>query len=281
MEKDIQSVWKSYSGKVAWPTAILAFLCLGTFTGMSAGYALGFVPLWAAMLTNTIVGYVIFTPLHEASHSNIGTRKGSFKWLDSFIGWISGAVLFAPFVAFKVLHLRHHSNTNNPDADPDHWMATSNPLLLVLRGLTIMPRYYYHFFTYPDKQARDKMPATFLGIIALASIYFAWAFFTSAWHPLLLWVIPAMLSFMVLAIVFDWLPHYPHRSRDRFHNTRVIPGRILNGMLLGQNYHLIHHLYPTVPFYSYRPVFEQSREFLEKKGAPIGWKTGSAIWQEA
>ncbi len=281
MEKDIQSVWKSYSGKVAWPTVVLSFLCFSGFAAMSVAAALGYVPIWAALIANSLIGYVVFTPLHEASHSNIGTRKGSFRWLDGVIGWISGAILFAPFAAFKVLHLRHHSNTNNAEADPDHWMATSNPLLLVLRGLTIIPRYYYHFFTFPDKQARDKMPATLLGLLGLAAIYSVWAYFSNPWQPLLLWVVPALLALMMLAIVFDWLPHYPHKSRERFHNTRVIPGSVLNALLLGQNYHLVHHLYPTVPFFSYKPVFDESREFLEAKGAPIGWKNDSGIWQGA
>ena len=279
--EDVQKVWKSYSGKVAWPTVALFLLCVCGFAGMSVAYAAGVVPLWAALISNCLVGYMAFTLLHEASHSNIGTRKGSFRWLDGVIGWISGALLFAPFAAFKVLHLRHHSNTNNPEADPDHWMATSNPVLLVLRGLTIIPRYYYHFFTFADKQARDKMPATLLGLLGLGAVYGFWAYFTNPWEPLLLWVAPALIALMLLAIVFDWLPHYPHRSRERFQNTRVIPGSLLNTLLLGQNYHLIHHLYPTVPFYSYKPVFEETRGFLEEKGAPIGWRNNSGIWQDA
>ncbi|MCB1169762.1 MAG: fatty acid desaturase [Leptospiraceae bacterium] len=277
-----QHIWKEYSGHVAYPTAFLALGCLAGFMGSSVAYALGALPLWLAMFLNAFIGYLIFTPLHEASHSNIGTRKGVWKWFDSAVGWLSGAVLIAPFSAFKVLHLRHHSNTNDPDMDPDHWMATSNPLLLTLRGLTIIPRYYYHFFAHADKQAKDKMPATFAGILVLAAIYSFWAYFTDPMQPLLLWIIPAMVALAFLAMVFDWLPHYPHNSRDRYKNTRVLPGSFLNVVLLGQNYHLIHHLYPTVPFYSYRPVFQRTRGFLESKGAPIGWQMeGKASEQPA
>lgn len=276
-----QNAWKAYSGRVAWPTVALTFFCISAFAAVVAGYVYGHLPLWLAIVGNTFVGYLVFTPLHEASHSNIGTRKGRFRWLDSVVGWASGAILIAPFAAFKVLHLRHHSNTNNPEADPDHWMATSNPALLLLKGLTIIPRYYFHFFAHADKQAREKMPATFVGIGVLATLYAVGAHFTSPLVPLLLWVVPALLALCLLALVFDWLPHYPHRSRDRYTNTRAIPGAALNVILLGQNYHLIHHLYPAVPFYNYKPVFQESREFLEAKGAPIGWRTENAMWETA
>ena len=39
--------------------------------------------------------------------------------------------------------------------------------------------------------------------------------------------------------------------------------------MLGQNYHLVHHLWPRVPFYRYGRVFYESREELESHGAEI------------
>jgi beta-carotene hydroxylase len=165
-----QEVWKQYSGRVAWASFALAFVCILAFPALAYLGFTGSIPLWAAVMGNTLLAYLAFTPLHEASHSNIGTRKGPFRWLDSLVGWLMAGILFAPYSAFKVLHLRHHSNTNDPDSDPDRWMSTSNPLGLLLRGLTIMPRYYFHYFRHMDKQGRDNLPATLTGVLLLAAI---------------------------------------------------------------------------------------------------------------
>jgi fatty acid desaturase len=40
-------------------------------------------------------------------------------------------------------------------------------------------------------------------------------------------------------------------------------------MLLGQDHHLIHHLYPRVPFYNYRKLFREISDSLIEQGASI------------
>ena len=40
-------------------------------------------------------------------------------------------------------------------------------------------------------------------------------------------------------------------------------------LLLHQDRHLIHHLYPAVPWYRYRAVFREGRPLLEANGARI------------
>ena len=47
----------------------------------------------------------------------------------------------------------------------------------------------------------------------------------------------------------------------------LFPG--LTTLLLGQNYHLIHHLYPAVPFFRYGACFREIRADLAVRGAPI------------
>ena len=43
----------------------------------------------------------------------------------------------------------------------------------------------------------------------------------------------------------------------------------LNTLLLGQNYHLLHHLYPRMPFYRYAACFRAVRPVLEAERARI------------
>jgi beta-carotene hydroxylase len=70
-----------------------------------------------------------------------------------------------------------------------------------------------------------------------------------------LWLLPAALALVFLAFAFDFLPHYPYDTAARYYDTRIYPGRLLNVVLLGQNYHLIHHLWTTIPWYRYQHVY--------------------------
>jgi fatty acid desaturase len=57
------------------------------------------------------------------------------------------------------------------------------------------------------------------------------------------WFAPALMVGVTLGLFFDYLPHRPFQSRNRWHNARVYPGRLMNWLIMGQNYHLIHHLW--------------------------------------
>ena len=84
-----------------------------------------------------------------------------------------------------------------------------------------------------------------------------------------------VLAILFLALTFDFVAalgvHYDSRAM-RFLDTRIYPSRFLNAVLLGQNYHLIHHLWTTIPWYRpYQRVFRAIRPELEARGSRVGW----------
>ncbi len=83
------------------------------------------------------------------------------------------------------------------------------------------------------------------------------------------WFVPALFAMVFLTMAFDYLPHYPCDSSERYLDSRAYPGRTAFVVLLGQNYHLIHHLWTTVPWYRYPIVFDAIRPQLEARGARI------------
>lgn len=260
---------KPLMGRVGWPTIGLTVAVVGGYGAVFTAVALGQLPiLWGAAI-NVVLGYLIFTPLHDASHGSIAGRKQSLKWLEKSIAWLAGSLLWAPYPAFQLLHLRHHSHTNDPEEDPDHWVATRNPLALIFRSFTIMFSYYYQFLVRPDVQKRRKLPSLAANVLLMFGVFCGMSLYFGLAYPLLLWFLPSVLSLAILAIVFDWIPHQPHQSRERYLDTRIILVPGLQTLLLGQNLHLVHHLYPTVPFYSYGEAFRIVRPLLEAKGSPI------------
>jgi len=84
-----------------------------------------------------------------------------------------------------------------------------------------------------------------------------------------LWVIPARLTFLYLAIFFAWLPHFPYEHTDRFLNTRItlFPGS--TWIFLQQDRHLIHHLLPSIPWYRYRAAHRELAPLLRERGAVV------------
>jgi beta-carotene hydroxylase len=42
----------------------------------------------------------------------------------------------------------------------------------------------------------------------------------------------------------------------------------MNWLIMGQNYHLIHHLWPSIPWFEYRPAYQATRHILDAKGSP-------------
>ena len=258
--------WRAHAGGVALPT-------IGLMTGIVALEVVvwstvlaGILPIGWGTLLATIGAYMAFTVMHEASHGNIDGGDTKYSALEDLFGWLSGAILFAPYSAFRVLHLMHHAHTNDPEKDPDHWVAGKNALSVIARCWTIMP-YYYADFLFGDSSkttaGKNGKVATIIGLLSFVALFVALCVSGFGREAALLWLLPAFLASGFLAFAFDWLPHYPHALQERFRDTRVLllPGATLP--LLWQNYHLIHHLHPRVPFYRYAMCFRDIRPQLE------------------
>jgi len=265
--REEELLWRPHVGGIAWPTVGLA----GLVAALVAVAWSGALPLWAGFLVATLAAYLAFTVMHEACHGNIHGKRRRWAKLGEALGWLLSVTLFAPYPAFRVLHLRHHAHTNHPDKDPDFFVAGPLPLA-VARGLLTIPSYYAEFLfgaTAKTKAAQRERRSVVVGL----ALYLALAVALCAqglWREVIaLWLGPAVVAATLLALAFDWLPHHPHNSRERYRDTRAIDVRLLDLLLLGQNLHLVHHLFPRVPFYRYRAVFDAGRARFEERGAPI------------
>lgn len=76
--------------------------------------------------------------------------------------------------------------------------------------------------------------------------------------------------------VFDYIPHRPHKisgKENPYLATHITKGpfgvKDLDIILLFQNYHLIHHLWPSLPFYKMGRVFHKHERELKDRGARV------------
>ena len=253
--------WRRHAGHLATPTLALAAAVLLGEAAVWTAVVSGVAPLWLGSIAATVLAYVAFTPVHDASHGSVGGSPRR-AWIDAAVGHTLSLPLLAPYPVFRALHLRHHGATNHPERDPDAWVAGRTALGTAARCMTIVPHYYAVFFREvrrPGAAMRRIAPrslvtfAAHLLLVGLVGSLAGWGL------ALGLWVGPALLASGALAFLFDWVPHHPHTARKRGQETRLIDIPALTVPMLGQNHHLVHHLYPRVPFYRYAALLEEIR----------------------
>jgi beta-carotene hydroxylase len=105
------------------------------------------------------------------------------------------------------------------------------------------------------------------------------------------YALPGYLAVGFLACSFDYLPHRPHSTTDIYQSTNVTAlyaspsashknkttvqrtssyiASPLTWPMLYQNYHVIHHLYPWIPFYRYSAVWSELEDKLLGAGVSV------------
>ncbi|MEN0060655.1 MAG: fatty acid desaturase [Myxococcota bacterium] len=251
---------------LAVPTVAL-FLATGIGTvGILGALFAGHLALPLAAGAMVVLSFVAFTPMHDSAHRAVGRAP----WLNGLIGRVCATILLVPYGAFRHIHLTHHRYTNDPERDPDLYSGTGASWQLPFRWMT-QDLYYYVRYVQAGRPAAELLEAAFtvVGLIALVTTLGL----SFGWTPVLLgWVLPTRLAVTFLAFAFDYLPHHPHAvpaAEDPYQATRVIDRPWLTPVLLFQNYHLIHHLYPAIPFYRYAKVWRAKRSELLAKGVRV------------
>lgn len=252
---------------VAWwanPTMWIALAALLGWVVGWAGYLSGAVPAWAAIAVNVVANYLGFTVFHESCHRTAHRRR----WLNDALGWLPALMLTFVSPVFRSCHLQHHAHTNDPDRDPDHWVAHRPRWLLPfwLVGTAVRYRVLCHRLGWSTPAARRAQQVMDAALVASLPVAALTGYLTEV--VVLYWA-PMLISGLVLFFAFDFLPHYPFDSTERFHDTRLQPGRLRHALLLGQNYHLVHHLWVSVPWFRYRQVFTDLEPELRARNVRI------------
>lgn len=262
-------------GTVCNPTFGLFVLTVLLVSAAAFSYAID-VTNMVVIPTMSVAIYVAFTVFHESCHG-IAHRNTR---INALLGWFGASFFPLPYPLFRSCHLRHHAHTNDPVLDPDFLVANKPRALMPLWFVGVVVSYrtrYYRFRWWSGRRelVQTLVVETLLISAILSSIRFGW------WPALVaLWVAPMVIAVLLLAFSFDFLPHAPHTSTSRYTDTRIVPGRFLNTVLLGQNYHLIHHLWTSIPWYRYRRAYATVSQELATQGAPIeGFWPGSTARQ--
>jgi ring-1,2-phenylacetyl-CoA epoxidase subunit PaaE len=246
---------------LALPAAAVFAVGVLVYAGSTALALTGAWPWFAAVVPNAVASYLLFTVAHDASHHSLSHHEAVNVWLGRI-----ATFLFAPQAGFRTwrfIHMQHHRFTNHDDGrDPDHYTHRGPAWQGPLRWLTI--DLYYMVWYLPRMRERPRaerleLMASWVVFAALAATAFATG---HGFELVVLFLVPMRLSVLWLGFAFDYLPHnglHLTPTQDRFKTTRNRVGleRLLSPLLLYQNYHLVHHLHPTIPFHRYLAVWRR------------------------
>ncbi len=265
----------------------LSWPIVGIFTGAIALFA---VSTWAAVtdrlpapatiaLSATAI-FVLFTVLHDAAHYSVSTRR----WVNVAFGRV--AMLFVSplisFTSFAFIHIEHHRNTNDHENDPDHFVTGGPRWQLPLRFPLMDVPYLGFLVRHHRSRPRAEVVETLALMTLSVGVIVAAALTGHFWTLALVYLIPERVAMFVLAWWFDWLPHHDledtqQENRYRATRNRVGSEWLLTPLLLSQNYHLVHHLHPSIPFHRYVATWRRNEEAYLERDAALGTVFGHEL----
>ncbi len=225
-------------------------------------------------------GISLFT--HEAVHGSLARNR----LLNDLLGALCAFPVLQTCTAYRVLHLRHHQHLGN-DGDPDHyenytrwtWMVFLMNWLRLLIGypvyITAIP-----LMGFRQGTARERWWIAAEVSVLITLILLVW--FSPIPRTWLLhgWLIP-MLCINSMVNIRGMSQHtlLEHAADEVLGTRTILTSRLVRFFMCNENYHLEHHLYPGVPWYSLPRVHRALQDELRAHGAPYIPSYSSFVWE--
>lgn len=238
--------------------------------------------------------------MHDGVHYKIARNK---KLNDIITEYLIALPIFTPMLDWRRAHFTHHRNPNTED-DPDWVIKLNNPewvfpktkigfLTTVLRyscGIYILGlffnkrlswkqklKYFGKAFlgTRPSPKLPNEKPLkpkrynyiinTVLYITALSTIIY----FGFLKMFILYYIIPAFMWAPLLTRIRSIAEHFGVENDTSYDKSRTMYPSLIDKLFLGAswniNYHLDHHLYPSVPSYRLKKLHNMIKDLPEYK----------------
>ncbi|MBI3928112.1 MAG: fatty acid desaturase [Armatimonadetes bacterium] len=187
---------------------------------------------------------------HEGMHGTLlrGWRRN--RWFAVLLG----ATTLVSFTAYRVLHHRHHRYLGDSRDPDDYHNYTENSRLIWLlhyvRLLLGAPLYLLLIPVFGWKYAGRRDRQAIAAEYALMGGLYAWLAWTVPAGMLLKgWLVPLALTGFFTNLR-GFTQHGLVDTSDAYLASRSIhPAPLVRFLMLNENYHLEHHLFPEVPSY--------------------------------
>lgn len=225
--------------------------------------ALSMYSMWFYPITWLVIGARqrgLSTILHESVHAALAKNKTLNHALGAYF---SGYLLFQSFSLYVDSHIKkHHAFLGHKDIDPDYKYQLDvnmygsgrriinwkNPIQLLWTYCVYIAKNRMGIFVSRSKDA--MIGRLYWLVIFLTATYFGYLA-----ELFLYWIIPLMSSFLIIGWYLELAEHYPmvHNNDVDLYMTRNRFSSKFESLFFSihnENYHLIHHLKPRLPFWN-------------------------------
>jgi fatty acid desaturase len=205
------------------------------------------------ILLRTYLIFVGTVMAHECVHGHLArTRSGNFWW-----GRVALIPSMVPFTNFRRTHQLHHSYTNLPEQDPDHFMKSRNVFELVLRAIA-MPHHWFFWLRKRGRLKRSDLIELLLNYLAIAAVYVPVLGFVGPTR--LFW---GMVPTLALVSVLLWYPfavqtHEGFSTGSAEARSHSYYGQFMYWFSFGLSMHREHHMKPKLSWIELRPYVRQA-----------------------
>jgi len=231
--------------------------------------------LWAAYIALGYMWMGMVTFMHDALHHTLFRRR----WLNWTFGIVCMMPIFATFVAFREDHIEHHRHNRSP-RDPDAFtMGKRGPLdflLFYAYALIGGALSFLHFnFIYPVTKFGPKLWAIQLfEMVMKAAIYWYvldWAVEHGVLGKVLgLWLWPIMVLSLLNSMRFIAEHYGTPWNEGQMAGTRTVVSNRVNAFFWNNiNWHIGHHVYPSVPWYNLVELHKALEPQIKACGAVV------------
>lgn len=244
---------------LAWPTVAIYFISFIGFGLSTYAYLTGALSVFITVPLSAFFVFWSFTPLHEAVHRNVST----INWLNDAIGTLSAQLLLPGFSTslYRYLHVTHHARTGQ-DNDPDLKFTHSNLLLCWFNSAfldVLWTRFYFSVWSERPVAERARFA---LGLVLYLTMFAVVIASPYTVEFFVAFVIPMLLGRVITVYLLATIQH--RKGHEQRHDPigatsiqDVNSNWLQHLFMLGQSQHLIHHLYPGVPWYKYDPIWRE------------------------
>jgi phenylacetate-CoA oxygenase/reductase PaaK subunit len=268
---------------VARPTVALFLGSLALWVLATWGLLSNRASPWLTVPVAAAVTFTMFTVVHECTHH----AAGQSHWLNALLGRLAMpfVVCWVSFPTFRFIHIEHHRYANDDASDPDAYSSHGPWWQAPFRWMTTDLQYILFYLPRLRSRPGAEVAETGVAVVATLAGLAAAAATGRLWTVALVYLIPERIGVTFLVWWFDWLPHHglPDTQRtNRYRATRVRIGMewLLTPLMLYQNYHLLHHLHPSIPFYRYIRTWRRNEQAYLDRDVAIQSAWGKALSPE-
>ena len=268
-----------------WPTLVAL---LGTYLVFALG---GWVWSSLGVLSIFLTG-IALAQFSSLQHEVLHRHPFRAQWLNEALVF-PALMPFVPYLRFKDTHLQHHFDPalTDPYDDPESnymepaiWVKTPRLLqILLLWNNTLAGRVVLGPALGTYVFLRHELALLRAGD---GRVLLAWGLHLIGLVPLLLWLqwvgmpIWAYLVAVYLGMALLKIRTYlEHRAHEAFRaRTVVVEDRgPLSYLFLNNNFHVVHHMHPAVPWYELPALYTSRREHYLRRNESYVYRSYSQI----